>query len=82
MFHYRLNRIGNKKNKTVKKAKKQLVLKRDNFTCKKCGSKENLTVDHIIPWCISKDDSYYNLETLCYTCNHEKDDKIEVTVLE
>jgi len=51
------------------------ILKRDNFSCKKCGnspskdSNVELHVDHIIPWSKGGETVYENLETLCFDCN-------------
>ena len=58
------------------------VLKRDNFTCKKCGrspAKEQnviLHIDHIIPWSKDGETILENLETLCETCNIGKSNLI------
>lgn len=40
--------------------------------CIKCGSKEKLSVDHIIPYSKSKDNSLNNLQILCLSCNSKK----------
>lgn len=48
------------------------ILKRDNHICKICSSKEDLVVDHIIPWRINKDNSEKNLQVLCRSCNVKK----------
>lgn len=51
------------------------IMKRDNFSCVKCGkspAKEpnvELHVDHIIPWSKGGETVYENLETLCSDCN-------------
>lgn len=51
------------------------VLKRDNFSCKKCGQAPAkdpnviLHVDHIIPWSKGGETIIENLETLCDRCN-------------
>lgn len=51
------------------------VLKRDNFSCKKCGrapAKDPsiiLHVDHVIPWSKGGETVIENLETLCEPCN-------------
>jgi len=51
------------------------VLKRDNFSCKKCGCspakdpKVVLHVDHIIPWSKGGETVIENLETLCQDCS-------------
>lgn len=55
------------------------VLKRDNFTCQKCGitSKNGakLEVDHIIPLSKGGKTVMSNLQTLCDRCNSGKSDK-------
>ena len=55
------------------------VLKRDNFTCQKCGitSKDGakLEVDHIIPVSKGGKTVMSNLQTLCARCNSGKSDK-------
>jgi hypothetical protein len=54
------------------------VWKRDGGKCVKCGSKENLHFDHIIPW--SKGGSSTtaeNIQLLCGKHNLQKHDKIE-----
>ena len=51
------------------------ILKRDNFSCKKCGRSPAkdpsiiLHVDHIIPWSKDGETVIENLETLCEQCN-------------
>ena len=51
------------------------VLKRDNYQCMKCGSGENLTIDHIIP-CVKDKSLIYvddNTRTLCESCRIKND---------
>jgi ribosomal protein L31E len=51
------------------------VLKRDNFTCVKCGATPakslniELHVDHIKPWSKGGETEISNLQTLCQNCN-------------
>ncbi len=51
------------------------ILKRDNFSCRKCGCSPAknpsiiLHVDHIIPWSKDGETVIDNLETLCEQCN-------------
>jgi len=50
---------------------RQLVINRDGC-CQRCGSEENLSVDHIIPRSLNGDDSLSNLQCLCQSCNSSK----------
>jgi HNH endonuclease len=45
---------------------------RDDWRCVKCGSPDNLTLDHIIPWSQNGPDKEENLQTLCDSCNSAK----------
>jgi hypothetical protein len=44
--------------------------------CKHCGSKDNLQVDHIIPYSKGGATQLDNLQCLCGKCNSKKGDKI------
>lgn len=48
------------------------VYDRDGRQCVKCGSGEQLTLDHIHPWSLNGPDSEDNLQTLCGPCNNRK----------
>ena len=48
------------------------VWKRDDFTCKICGGKDNLQVDHIVPQSKGGKSELNNLQTLCADCNKRK----------
>ena len=52
---------------------RSLVLIRDNFTCKSCGSKfkSKLHVHHLIPKVYGGDESLENLITLCNKCHRK-----------
>ena len=62
---------------------RQNVYLRDGFECAYCGSKSNLTIDHVIPKSRMKEfkldpkfiHSWLNLVTCCSPCNAEKGDK-------
>lgn len=57
------------------------VLKRDNFTCQKCGATVldgiKLEVDYIIPVSKGGKTNMSNLQTLCNRCNKGKSNKTE-----
>ena len=44
--------------------------------CKFCPSKENLTIDHIIPLSKGGTNNPDNLQTLCSSCNKKKSNKV------
>lgn len=48
------------------------VFERDNYTCRHCGSKENLQADHIVPEKRGGKAVMDNMQTLCKTCNIKK----------
>lgn len=56
---------------------RRFVFKRDKGKCVKCGSKENIHFDHIIPVSKGGSTNKENLELLCQDCNLSKSDKIE-----
>jgi 5-methylcytosine-specific restriction endonuclease McrA len=50
---------------------RQLVINRDGC-CQRCGTEDNLSVDHIVPRNLGGNDSLDNLEVLCASCNSSK----------
>lgn len=57
-----------------KKNVRLFIFKRDGYACLKCGTKNNLTIDHIIPISIGGENLLFNLQTLCRSCNSIKKD--------
>ena len=63
-----------------RKKVREFIFTRDNYTCKICGSKKNIQIDHIISAKTGYDDkidirkinSIENLQTLCKSCNCAK----------
>jgi len=51
------------------------LFKRDRYQCGYCGSKNNLTIDHIIPKSKGGLNTWDNLVTSCFRCNSIKDNK-------
>ena len=51
------------------------VFRRDNGECQYCGSKKQLTIDHVTPKSKGGKSSWTNLVTACNRCNVSKGDK-------
>ena len=54
---------------------KRNILRRDDFHCQYCGSKHNLTLDHVQPKSKGGLDTWTNLVTCCKKCNASKGDQ-------
>ncbi len=50
----------------------RLIYEIDNFECVYCGSKSDLSIDHIIPTSKGGDATKNNLVTACMSCNCKK----------
>ena len=48
------------------------VYRRDGFSCVRCGTQHNLSLDHITPWSWGGKDTEDNLQTMCRSCNSQK----------
>ncbi len=48
------------------------VLRRDRFRCQYCGSRDRLTIDHILPKSRGGPDAWENLVAACVPCNNRK----------
>ena len=58
---------------------KNLVKRRDDYTCQYCGKKEDrkkLTIDHVIPVSKGGESSFDNCVTACYKCNNKKNNHL------
>ena len=51
---------------------RNLIYKRDGYSCAYCGAKERLTIDHIHPTSRGGEDTWENLVTACCKCNSMK----------
>ena len=48
------------------------VFLRDKFSCQYCGSKSELTFDHLIPRCLNGKTTWTNVVSACTNCNLKK----------
>jgi 5-methylcytosine-specific restriction endonuclease McrA len=69
----RLNRYVNAPYKGVNLTR-QNIFKRDNFECQYCGTRRDLTIDHVLPRAKGGADTWTNLVTACKRCNAKKGD--------
>jgi len=53
---------------------RQNVFKRDNMECQYCGTRRDLTLDHVMPSSRGGQQSWLNLVTACKRCNAKKGD--------
>jgi hypothetical protein len=53
------------------------VWRRDGGACAKCGSREKLEYDHIVPVSRGGSDTVRNIELLCEACNRSKSNHIQ-----
>ena len=56
-------------NAAKRQARRQKVFDRDGNKCLRCGSEEDLTIDHEIPTSLGGKDFDGNKQTLCQPCN-------------
>ena len=69
----RLNRYVNAPYKGVNLTR-QNIFKRDGNECQYCGTRKELTIDHVTPRARGGIDSWTNLVTACKKCNTKKGD--------
>lgn len=62
---------------TIPEMVRNYILKRDGYQCMRCGSNEELAIDHIRPFSENGKTEIENLQTLCRKCNMEKAGKEE-----
>jgi len=56
----------------AKRLWRQQIKEHWNHECAYCGSKENLTIDHVIPRCKGGTDFSKNVVCCCSSCNQSK----------
>jgi 5-methylcytosine-specific restriction endonuclease McrA len=59
-----------------RKITRRAVFARDNWTCQYCGSRQQLTVDHVIPRSKGGPSTWDNIVAACAPCNRRKGDSL------
>jgi 5-methylcytosine-specific restriction endonuclease McrA len=70
--HIRLRLDSTERIWKVPPVNRREVLRRDRHTCQYCGSKRDLTLDHVIPRSKGGLHTWNNVVTACATCNGKK----------
>ena len=78
------NKFSGKKSEEVKYDRTRIpeevriaVWRRDQGRCARCGNRENLEYDHIVPVSKGGGNTERNIELLCQDCNRAKGNRIE-----
>jgi 5-methylcytosine-specific restriction endonuclease McrA len=59
-----------------RKITRRAVFARDRWECQYCGSRTNLTVDHVVPRSKGGPSSWENIVASCAPCNRRKGDQL------
>jgi 5-methylcytosine-specific restriction endonuclease McrA len=59
-----------------RKITRRAVFARDDWTCQYCGSRTQLTVDHVIPRSKGGGSTWENIVAACAPCNRRKGDSL------
>ena len=59
-----------------RKITRRAVFARDSWMCQYCGSRSNLTVDHVVPRSKGGHSSWENIVASCAPCNRRKGDQL------
>jgi len=71
-----LERLEGTSREPISESVRLFVWQRDKGQCVKCGSRERLEFDHIIPISAGGSNTERNVQLLCETCNRSKGAKI------
>ena len=73
--HIRLKMTGTERIWKIPPVNRREVLRRDNPTCQYCGSRKQLTLDHVLPKSKGGTHTWDNVVTACSPCNSRKGDR-------
>lgn len=74
--HIRLKMAGIERIWKVPPVNRREVLRRDNHACQYCGSRKQLTLDHVVPRSKGGTHTWDNVVAACSGCNSRKGDRI------
>ena len=59
----------------VNSALKKIIGDKRGFVCAKCGRKDKLELDHVIPFALKRTTNFNEIQLLCVECHHAKSAK-------
>lgn len=71
-----LQKVSSARRERIPEAVKLFVWQRDEGKCVKCGGREQMEFDHIIPIALGGSNTERNIQLLCERCNREKGAKL------
>jgi hypothetical protein len=73
-----------KSNRKLKESDKKVIAASQMWKCKMCENilTSSYQIDHIVPYSISADDSYDNLQALCANCHSSKSQRENLRILQ
>jgi 5-methylcytosine-specific restriction endonuclease McrA len=70
--HWRMSYRRDRPRPSIRTQTRRRVMRADRRRCVYCGSRDQLQLDHIIPWSFGGLTCVWNLMVLCGTCNRVK----------
>ncbi len=74
--HIRLKMTGTERLWKVPPVNRREIMRRDNHTCQYCGSRKQLTLDHVVPRSKGGSHTWDNVVAACSPCNARKGDRL------
>lgn len=66
-----------RRRRPIPAALRAAVYERDGHRCRRCGTADSLSIDHVTPLARGGTDDSWNLQTLCLPCNLRKGCRLE-----
>jgi len=71
---------GIPKRKAIPRPLQRKIYERANYQCEHCSSVKNLQINHKIPWALGGEDTFENLNLLCFHCNDRERIEAKLTI--
>lgn len=71
-WHLPLPDLSTRNRPKVSAYARDKVYRRDGGACRRCGTDQDLTIDHVRPLSKGGANRIENMQLLCWRCNHDK----------